>query len=100
MSFWNGNAIEVSPGSGYETEEELIPWIRENAQTCCHYHGAVPMGTDSSSPCDTRWKVRGVQQLRIVGPSIVPAPVFLGMQGLALALGEKGTDMIKEDNGL
>lgn len=116
MTHWEGNLIEVAPGPAYVTgtlyiyklymlkllinftENDLIPWIRANAGTACHYYGGAPMGTGllynplyllqkylrfpdvSSSVTNPRMKVHGVNNLRIVGPSVIPAPIFPGMQ--------------------
>jgi choline dehydrogenase len=100
MGFWEGEPTELTPGAGVQTLDELKDWVRTHPNAACHYHGGVPMGLDSSAPCDTKWRVRGVSRLRIVGPSIAPGPVYIGMQGLANVLGEKGTDLIKADYGL
>jgi len=97
MSFWNGTLNETSPGPAYVTVDDLIPWVKRFGTTACHYYSSVPMGIDSSFPVDPKMKLRGIADLRIVGPPIVPNHVFLGMQALALMLGEKGTDLIKAD---
>jgi choline dehydrogenase len=100
MQYWNGSAVEVAPGPSYDTVERLVPWIRSAAGTTCHYYGSAPMGTDPSFPTDPNMMVRGVERLRLVGPAVIPGMVYPGMQPLAVALGEKGTDLIKEQHGL
>jgi choline dehydrogenase-like flavoprotein len=99
MQFWNGSAVETAPGPDYDTVAELIPWIRRVAGSTCHYYGSAPMGTDPSLPTDPNMMVRGVQKLRLVGPAIIPNMVYPGMQPLAVALGEKATDLIKAKYG-
>jgi len=99
-SNWNGTAVEITPGANLDSDEQLIPWIRKNAVSFCHYYATHPMGTDPSAPCDARMKLRKVTGLRIVGPASIPEkPIFPGMQQLATLLGEKGTDLILEDHG-
>eukprot|EP00026_Physarum_polycephalum_P005318 Phypoly_transcript_05350.p1 GENE.Phypoly_transcript_05350~~Phypoly_transcript_05350.p1 ORF type:complete len:590 (+),score=77.56 Phypoly_transcript_05350:143-1912(+) len=101
MTYWNSSTItEISPGTNYTTVEQLVPWIQANPFSSCHYYSSAPMGTDPSYPTDPRMRVRGVQHLRVVGPASAPTPVFFGMQALAMALGEKGVDLIKEDHNL
>lgn len=100
MSQWGGNLVEVDPGPSYTTLAQVKQWVKSKGSTNGHYHGSVPMGTDDSSPVDTRMKVRGVTGLRVVGPAILNGFVFPGMQALATALGELGTDFIKQDYGL
>jgi len=100
MAKFSSTVYEVAPGPSIADEQDLVTWIRANPSTACHYYGSAPMGTTSSSPCDVRMRVRGVQGLRLVGPIVVPGQVVVGMQALATALGEKGTDLIIEDWGL
>eukprot|EP00026_Physarum_polycephalum_P004962 Phypoly_transcript_04988.p1 GENE.Phypoly_transcript_04988~~Phypoly_transcript_04988.p1 ORF type:complete len:586 (+),score=105.70 Phypoly_transcript_04988:254-2011(+) len=101
MSYWNnGTAVERAPGTNYTSVAELADWVQANPFTSCHIYSSVPIGTDPSSPLDPRMLVRGVNGLRVVGPASVPGGVSMGMQVLAMAFGEKGTDLIKEDHGL
>eukprot|EP00026_Physarum_polycephalum_P005620 Phypoly_transcript_05655.p1 GENE.Phypoly_transcript_05655~~Phypoly_transcript_05655.p1 ORF type:complete len:593 (+),score=98.16 Phypoly_transcript_05655:61-1839(+) len=99
MDSWNllnGSAVEVTPGPAYQTVEDLITWIRTvGANGNCHFHGSAPMGTDPAFPTAPDMLVKGVQKLRIVGPALVPNIVYPGMQALAVAFGEKATDLIK-----
>lgn len=94
------NATELIPGPSYDTVAKLIPWIRANPGTSAHYYGSAYIGTDSSAPLDVRMRVQGVKRLRVVGPAIIPGAVYPGMQALAIAIGEKATDLIEEDYSL
>jgi len=100
MAHWSGNATEVAPGTDITTISGLADWVQANAFTACHIFSSVPMGTTNEFPVDPRLRVRGVHRLRMVGPAAVPGSVFVGMQALAIAMGEKGTDIIKEDHHL
>jgi choline dehydrogenase len=101
VTFWPGRVEEVSPGTSYTTPDQLTAWIKATgATTFCHYYGTHPMGTNPTDPCTPRMMLNGVQRLRLVGPAIIPQTVYPGMQMLSTVLGEKGTDLIKEDHGL
>jgi choline dehydrogenase-like flavoprotein len=63
-------------------------------QTEYHISGTVAVG-DS---LDSRLRVKGVKNLRVVDASVFANNVSGNIQSTVYALAEKGADMIKEDN--
>lgn len=59
-----------------------------------HYSGTCAMG----SVVDSRLRVYGVRKLRVADASVMPYPTAGGTLGPAVMIGEKVSDMIKEDN--
>ena len=59
-----------------------------------HYAGTCAMG----SVVDARLKVYGVKRLRVADASVMPHPTAGGTLGPAIMIGEKVSDMIKEDS--
>lgn len=59
-----------------------------------HYSSTCSMG----SVVDARLRVKGVKRLRIADASLMPHPTAGGTLGSAVMIGEKVSDMIKEDN--
>ena len=59
------NAGELSPGPGVETDEEILDWVREDAETALHPSCTAKMGLDEMSVTDpASMKVHGLDALR------------------------------------
>ncbi|XP_037301594.1 glucose dehydrogenase [FAD, quinone]-like, partial [Manduca sexta] len=61
-----------------------------------YFAGTCAMG----SVVDTKLKVKGVQNLRVVDASVMPTITSTGVMGPAIMIGEKGADIIKQEFGL
>ena len=90
-------ADEYRPGFGIESDDEVLAFIREHASTIFHPVGTCRMGPDEDSVVDTRLRVRGVQGLRVIDASIMPLLVSGNTNAGSIAIGEKGADLILED---
>ena len=82
-----------------ETEEYLICTIKALAQTLYHPVGTCKMGpsNDKEAVVDSRLKVYGIKGLRVIDASIMPTIVSGNTNAPAIMIGEKGSDLIKED---
>lgn len=65
---------EVVPGSNVTTDEEILAYIQQSATTIYHAACTCKMGndTDPMAVLDTKARVRGVQNLRVVDASSFP----------------------------
>src|SRR4029453_10474556 len=57
---------EYRPGEAARSDEDLLDFAREYAQTIFHPSGTCRMGGDAMAVLDSRLRVRGVAGLRVV----------------------------------
>lgn len=88
---------EVMPGREATTDEELLQFVKQKGTTIFHPVGTAKMGSDAMAVVDTRLRVRGIQGLRVVDGSIMPTLVSGNTNAPIIMIGEKASDMIKED---
>lgn len=64
---------ELFPGPDIQSDAALIDDIRARAETIYHPVGTCRMGQDAGSVVDPEGRVRGIEGLRVVDASIMPA---------------------------
>lgn len=89
---------EVRPGPECESDEELLDFIGKSGQTSWHPIGTCRMGSGEFDVVDHRLRVRGLQNLRVIDSSIMPDMPSSNTNAPSLMIGEKGVDMVIEDN--
>jgi len=88
----------VSPGASVERDDEILDWIRGNSETAYHPVGTCRMGpVDRASVVDDRLRVHGLRNLRVADASIMPTMVSGNTNAAALMIGEKASDLVRED---
>ena len=90
---------ELLPGLDIESDEALLDHAREVAQTIYHPVGTCKMGSDAMAVVDERLRVRGIDGLRVVDASVMPAITSGNTNAPAIMIAEKASDMIIEDAG-
>jgi len=63
---------EIAPGLNIQTDDELLSWVRNNAETTYHPVGTCKMGSDPMAVVDDQLRVRGMEGLRVADASIMP----------------------------
>jgi choline dehydrogenase len=89
--------IEISPGSGVDTDAELAAYIRATGDTSYHPAGTCRMGSDPMAVVDHRLRVRGLHGLRVIDASVMPTLVSGNTNAATFMIAEKGAAMTRED---
>lgn len=90
---------ELLPGPRVASDEELAAYIRSTGKTSFHASGSCRMGRDTTAVVNARLQVHGLKNLRVVDASIMPAVTSANTNAPTLMIGEKGAQMILEDQG-
>ncbi len=89
------NDGEISPGPGVETDEEILDWVREDAETALHPSCTARMGVDDLSVLDPlSMAVHGTQGLHVVDASSMPYVTNGNIYAPVMMLAEKAADLI------
>lgn len=88
--------VEVNPGPNVQTDEEIGAWIKQMLTSTWHTIGTASMlPKDKGGVVDSKLKVYGTTNLRVVDLSIAPILVAAHTQSLAYGIAEQAADIIK-----
>jgi choline dehydrogenase len=86
---------EITPGTGVQSDEQLIDDIRRRASTVFHPSGTCMMGPDpGSAVVDATCRVHGVKGLRVVDTSVFPTLTSGNTNAPTIMVAEKAADLI------
>jgi len=88
---------ETVPGPNVTTDEQFGEFAREAGTNVFHPVGTCKMGTDPMAVVDPRLKVYGIEGLRVIDASVMPAVTTGNTNAPTIMIGEKGAAMIRED---
>src|SRR5690242_1168580 len=90
------NDGELSPGPSVETDEEILDWVRADAETALHPSCTAKMGIDEMSVVDpTTLRVHGVDGLRVVDASVFPFVTNGNIYAPVMMVAERAADLIR-----
>src|SRR5829696_3810030 len=85
---------EIAPGINVQSDDELLGWVRNNAETTYHPVGTCKMGSDPMAVVDDQLRVRGMAGLRVADASIMPTLTSGNTNAPSIMIGEKASRMI------
>jgi len=86
---------ELSPGPATQSDAEIDAYIRAKAETAYHPSCTCKMGSDEMAVTDGAGRVHGVQGLRVVDASIMPAVISGNLNVPTIMMAEKLADSIR-----
>ena len=97
-AFGQYNDGELSPGPSVETDEEILDWVRDDAETALHPSCTAKMGDigrDAMAVTDPgSMRVHGTEGLRVVDASVFPYVTNGNIYAPVMMTAEKSADLI------
>jgi choline dehydrogenase len=95
------NDGELSPGPQVETDEQILKWVADDAETALHPSCTTKMGTDDMAVLDpTTMGVHGIEGLSIVDASSMPYVTNGNIYAPVMMLAEKAADLLLRNTPL
>jgi choline dehydrogenase len=84
----------VRPGPDVSSDEEIADYVRKVGSTVYHPCGTCRMGEDDGAVVDSSLRVRGIDGLRVVDASVMPAMPSPNIHPATIMVAEKSSDII------
>ena len=95
LAFEEFDAGELSPGPAVQTDQEILDWVRSDAETALHPSCTAKMGTDQMAVVSPEtFRVHGVEGLRVVDASVMPTITNGNIYAPVMMIAEKAADAI------
>jgi choline dehydrogenase len=85
---------EIAPGVNFQSDDELLDWVKQHAETTYHPVGTCKMGSDPMAVVDDQLRVHGIQGLRVADASIMPTLTSGNTNAPSIMIGEKASRMM------
>jgi choline dehydrogenase len=87
---------EIQPGAAVQSDADIDAFIRDKVESAYHPSCSCRMGApdDPLAVVDPQLKVRGLERLRIVDSSVMPAVTTGNLNAPTIMLAEKAADHI------
>ena len=90
---WRG--AELAPGEAVQGDGDIDAFVRETVQSAYHPCGTCKMGTDAMAVVDPQNRVHGMEGLRVVDSSVMPAITTGNLNAPTIMIAEKAADAIR-----
>ncbi|MGC2522051.1 MAG: GMC family oxidoreductase N-terminal domain-containing protein [Stellaceae bacterium] len=85
---------ETMPGPEVQTDDELLDYARQNGSTVYHASCSCMMGDHAMSVVDDQLRVHGLDGLRVIDASVMPAVTSTNTNAPTIMIAEKGAAAI------
>jgi choline dehydrogenase len=86
---------ETVPGKNVQTDDELLHYVKQTGGTVFHATCTCKMGPDMLAVVDDRLRVHGLEGLRVIDASVMPAVTSTNTNAPTIMIAEQGAAMIK-----
>lgn len=84
----------IYPGAGVRSDAEILEFVRTTSETEFHPSCTCRMGHDAMAVVGPDLKVHGVENLRVIDASVMPAVISANLNATVMMIAEKAADMI------
>ncbi len=88
---------ETVPGRDVKRDDELLCYVKQTGGTAFHATSTCKMGRDMLAVVDDRLRVHGLERLRVIDASVMPAVTSTNTNAPTIMIAEKGASMVRED---
>jgi choline dehydrogenase len=86
---------EILPGGHITSDDELLDYARQKGSTVYHATCTCKMGGDQVAVVDDQLRVHGLEGLRVIDASVMPAVTSTNTNAPTIMIAEKGAEMIR-----
>ncbi len=91
---------ELLPGPDVKTDDDIRTYLRNRSESYHHQAGSCKMGLDAMAVVDPHCRVHGLENVRVVDASVMPFVTSGNCHTAILMIGERVSDLIKQQHGL
>ena len=84
----------IYPDASIRTDAQILDYVRSLSETEFHPSCTCRMGQDALAVTGPDLKVHGVENLRVVDASVMPAVISANLNATVMMIAEKAADMI------
>ena len=85
---------ETLPGRDIQSDDELLDYARRNGSTCYHASCTCMMGSHAMAVVDDELRVHGLDGLRVIDASVMPAVTSTNTNAPTIMIAEQGAAKI------